>query len=99
MGGYFSISGMQIASVGAAGRLQHQTSRLKVSSVPIGSGGVQMQLELMGDPNRVYAVQSSTNLTDWVTIGMCATDANGNATVTDPDADKYPARLYRVVGQ
>jgi hypothetical protein len=80
-------------------QLQNQTARLRFTGVPSGAGHSQMQLEFLGAPNRVYALQASATLRDWVTIGICATDANGSLTITDPDADKYPARLYRVVGQ
>jgi hypothetical protein len=58
-----------------------------------------VQLEFLGDPNRVYVFQASTTLSAWVTVCLFVTDANGSSTLTDPDAGKYPARLYRVVGQ
>jgi hypothetical protein len=98
-GGYAVISGMQIASTAVAGQLTRQTVQLKLSSLPSASSGSQMQLELQGAPNRVYEVQASATLMEWVTIGLCVTDANGNVTLADPDAGKYPARLYRVVAQ
>jgi hypothetical protein len=98
-GGYAVISGMQIASTAVAGQLQRQTVQLKLSSLPSASSGSQMQLELRGAPNRVYMVQASTTLMEWAMIGLCVTDANGSVTLADPDAGKYPARLYRVVEQ
>jgi hypothetical protein len=98
-GGYAVISGMQIASTAAAGQLQRQTVRLKLSSLPFASSGSQMQLELRGAPIRVYLVQASTTLMEWATIGLCVTDADGSVTLADPDAGKYPARLYRVMAQ
>jgi hypothetical protein len=58
-----------------------------------------MRLEILGAPNRTYAIQASTNLKNWVTIGLCTTDAMGNAEFTDPSAGEYPARLYRVMAQ
>jgi hypothetical protein len=58
-----------------------------------------VQLEFLGAPNRVYVFQASTTLTEWMTIGLCVTDADGSVTLTDPDAGEYPARLYRVVAQ
>jgi hypothetical protein len=97
-GGYAVISGMQIAS-SDAGQLQRQTAQLRLISLPSASVGSQMQLELRGAPNRVYRVQASTTLMNWTTIGLCVTDANGSVILTDPDAGKYPARLFRVVEQ
>jgi hypothetical protein len=97
--GYAVISGMQIKAATPTGQLQNQTARLRFTGVPSGAGHSQMQLEFLGAPNRVYELQATATLRDWVTIGICATDANGSLTITDPDADKYPARLYRVVGQ
>jgi hypothetical protein len=99
VGGYAVISGMQIASTAVAGQLQRQTVQLKLSSLPSASSGSRMQLELRGAPNQIYMVQASTTLMDWATIGLCVTDANGGVTLADPEAGKYPARLYRVVAQ
>ncbi len=99
MYGYAIISGMQIVSPVAVGQPRRPTAQLRLGSAPSIPGYPRVQLELVGDPNRVYAFQASTLLTEWVTIGLCVTDANGSVTLTDPDAGKYPARLYRVVAQ
>jgi hypothetical protein len=70
-----------------------------VSRVRSNARGPQVQLDVLGAPNRVYVIQASTNLRDWATLGLCTTDATGNVRVVDADADKYPTRLYRAVGQ
>ena len=58
-----------------------------------------MQLEVRGAPSRVYVIQASTNLIDWVTIGLSVTDTNGNVEFTDPNAANPPVQFYRAVGQ
>jgi hypothetical protein len=97
--GYAVISGMQIVSPVAAGQPQRPTAQLKLASARSTSGGFPVQLEFLGDPNRVYVFQASTTLAEWVTICFCVTDANASVTLTDPDAGKYRARFYRVVAQ
>jgi hypothetical protein len=92
------LNGMQISSAAAVGQPQTQRAELKVV-VPSGSAGSTTQLEVRGAPNRVYVIQASTNLMDWVTIGLGATDADGNVEFTDPDAANQPLRFYRTVGQ
>ena len=96
--GYALLNGMQISLAAAGAQAQAQPAQVAVV-VLSGSAGATMQLEVRGAPGRVYAVQASTNVTDWVTIGLCVTDTDGSVRFADPDADKYPARLYRVVGR
>jgi hypothetical protein len=67
--------------------------------VPSGSASSTMRLEVRGAPSRVYVIQASTNVTDWVTIGLGVTDADGNVEFTDPNAANPPIRFYRAVGQ
>ncbi|MEI7938094.1 MAG: LamG-like jellyroll fold domain-containing protein [Verrucomicrobiota bacterium] len=92
------LNGMQISLATAGAQAQAQPAQVAVVA-PSGSVGATMQLEVRGAPGRVYAIQASSNVTDWVTIGLCVTDTDGSVRFIDPDADKYPTRLYRVVGR
>ncbi len=60
-----------------------------------GAGGVPI-LQLTGASNFTYSVQSSTDLVNWVPMGVVA---NTNCTVFfgDPDWTNYSARFYRVL--
>jgi hypothetical protein len=91
------LNGMQISSAAAVGQVQIQ--RAQVVVVPSGSAGSPTQLKVRGAPSRVYVMQASTNLIDWVTIGLGATDTDGNVGFTDPNAAIQPLRFYRAVGQ
>ena len=71
---------------------------LKINGV-IDPASKRMQLEFLGAGNQVYVIEVSSNLVDWVKVGICAADAEGKVTYTDPDTSKHPARFYRVVGQ
>jgi hypothetical protein len=97
--------GDQAAAAGKpAEAIQHywhawnQAVRLKLNVVPDAASG-KMHLEFRGTGSQAYAIQASTNLVDWLTVGSCTADAAGKVEFTDPDAKKYPARFYRVVEQ
>jgi hypothetical protein len=96
--GYALLNGMQIISTGAVGQVQTQTAQIR-AVVPSGSAGSTMQLQVRGAPSRVYVIQASTNLIDWVTLGLGVTDADGNVALTDPNAANHTLRFYRAVGQ
>ena len=89
---------MQISWVAAAGQVQAQAAQI-TSVVPSGSAGSAMQLQVQGAPSRVYVIQASTNLINWMTLGLGVTDPNGNVAFTDPYAANQPLRFYRAVGQ
>jgi len=56
-------------------------------------------VEFVGIEGQTSVIQASTNLTDWVTIGTCQADQQGQVRFADPDAGRYPIRFYRVVEQ
>jgi hypothetical protein len=56
-------------------------------------------VKFIGASNKVYWIEVSTNLVDWVKVGTCTADAGGQVTYADPDASKHPARYYRAVSQ
>jgi hypothetical protein len=97
-GGVALISGMQISSAAAAGQVRAQRAEIKVV-VASGSASPTMQLEVRGASSRIYVIQASTNLADWETIGLGATDTDGNVEFTDSNAPNQPLRFYRAVEQ
>jgi hypothetical protein len=56
-----------------------------------------LSLEFSGTPGTVYIIEASTNLVNWATIGAATADENGNVSFTDAEADRHPARFYRVL--
>lgn len=54
------------------------------------------QLTVLSEPGRSYAVQSSTNLIDWIPVTTFVS-TNATTTIVDPTADKSPYRFYRAV--
>ena len=95
--GYALLNGMQISSAAGAGQVQTQAAQIKAvvhQFPPARRSGAGP-----GCPSRVYVIQASTNLIDWVTIGLGLTDTDGNVEFTDPNAANQPLRFYRVVGQ
>jgi hypothetical protein len=60
----------------------------------------KMNVQFSGkDAGRTYAIQASSNLLDWATVGSVTADAEGNVSFSDPDSNKHPARFYRAVEQ
>src|SRR5579859_1954076 len=47
------------------------------------STGSQVQLQLLGQPNKIYQIQASTNLVNWTGISQRASGSNGTVTVTE----------------
>ena len=56
-------------------------------------------MKFIGASNKVYWIEASTNLVDWVKVGTCTADAEGQVTYADSDASEHPVRYYRVVSQ
>lgn len=65
------------------------------------SGGNQLPLlEFSADPVRSYLIQSSTDLTNWTTVGVPLQEGGvGDFDFYDLNADQFPARFYRTVTQ
>ena len=55
--------------------------------------------EFVGNDSRSYRVEVSTDMVNWVTLGTCKADAEGNVEFTDPGASESAARFYRAVEQ
>jgi hypothetical protein len=56
--------------------------------------GISFRLELSGEPNATYVIESSSDLTSWVRLTTLSS-ASGLITYTDPQAGLLPARFYR----
>ncbi len=54
-------------------------------------------LNFTGEAGRKYAVQCSTNLMNWTTLGEAIEDENGHFRFVDPEFAKHPACFYRIV--
>ena len=52
-------------------------------------------LAVIGQNNRTYQIQASSNLANWSVIGSVTLGAGGAVEFTDTDAANYPARFYR----
>ena len=55
----------------------------------------QFTLSFLGDTGRVFAVETSTNLQNWIQTGT-VTNATGTAQFHDPTAGEAPQRYYRL---
>jgi hypothetical protein len=56
-------------------------------------------LEAQGSPGEIFAIQASTDLQSWLTVGSATTDTNGLMQFTDTNAPSYPARFYYTLPQ
>ena len=69
--------------------------RAKISPAVHMTGG-RLQLEILGEPGRVYVIQASTNLTSWVNLRThLLSSVSGNFIYTDTNAPAIPNRFYR----
>jgi hypothetical protein len=56
------------------------------------------KLELRGQPNAVYRVEASSDLSHWETISTTSSPT-GIIQILDPQAQSMPARFYRAILQ
>ncbi len=61
--------------------------------------GSQFTLTITGQPGFSYAVQGSTNLTSWVSMGTYVAPSNGILRVVDTNFPSLTTRFYRTVQQ
>lgn len=64
------------------------------NTVPSGNGSVR--LSVAGEPALVYVLEASTDLVNWMKIGV-QINVTGTVTFTDNHATNFLARLYRAV--
>jgi hypothetical protein len=58
-----------------------------------------LRLQFIGALNRTYQIQASTNLVEWVGLGVFRAQGDGVVELIDADAVKHASRFYRVVEQ
>ncbi len=73
----------------------HDVARLKSTRLVRAPGG-PVQLQFLGEPRQKYAVQCSTDLKTWTTLGTRTADPDGLIEYDDAGAGKHPARFYRI---
>jgi Tfp pilus assembly protein PilE len=73
------------------------TNQLRLDASNLDSSGAE--LNMAGVPDRVYQIQASTNLVDWVNLYTVTADPAGLIQVLDAAARDYPQRFYRAIGQ
>ncbi len=70
---------------------------LHIDASNIGSAGAQLTMSAI--PGQAYEVQASTNLVDWVSLGIVTGSPAGLIQLLDPAAKDYPQRFYRALTQ
>ena len=56
----------------------------------------QWQFGLQGSPHRAYTVETSTNLSNWESLGTVTLNVNGGASFVDVRPPLEPTRFYRL---
>ena len=64
-------------------------------SAPLSVSAGQFQLTLGGVTGHSYRVEASTNLADWVALGIYTNV--GSVVITDTNSVRYPYRFYRAI--
>ncbi|HKW30182.1 MAG TPA: PKD domain-containing protein [Verrucomicrobiae bacterium] len=70
------------------------------STLTVRATGGQFRLVLHGQPNQVYEIEASTNMTHWAGIAQRSSDNYGRLIITNSLADQtghFPVRFYRAV--
>ena len=56
-----------------------------------------LSVRFAGFPGETYAIQASTDLVHWVTLGSTTATSEGVIQFDDRESAKYPSRFYRIV--
>jgi hypothetical protein len=88
-----AVDGLWAASGNITLSISQAPTSLLISGPTIGPGGFQFTVQ--GDPNQVYAVDASTDLTHWVQLGFVTNGCSTAIPVTDTSATNAPTRFYR----
>ena len=71
-----------------------------VTNIAVLEGGGTTHLEFSADPAQTYAIQASSDLINWTTIGTALQEeGTGDYDFYDFNASQFAARFYRVVTQ
>lgn len=84
-----------VTDIAAGGFHNLALIRMKFSNVSRGQNG-ELRFTVLGFPGHTYHIQTSTNLTDWQTIGTI-NNVTGTAEYTDPAAPNHSRCFYRCV--
>jgi hypothetical protein len=57
------------------------------------------RLQFVGNNSKSYLIEMSTNVVNWVSLGTCTADAQGDVEFTDPNTANQQVRFYRAVEQ
>ena len=68
----------------------------KIAHLKHGDRG-DLHFQVTGDIGQVYLLQASTNLLDWVTVGVASDLGEGAFEFEEADATRFPSHYYRVV--
>ena len=71
---------------------QHAAHRVKMKARA--SGG-HLRVEFPADPGETYAIEASTDLIHWVTLGIRTAGPDGTVPEEDPASTKHKSRFYR----
>ena len=74
--------------------LDNITLPLEPATLTVLSFTKNTRLELQGQPNQTYVIQSSSDLEIWTDIAR-EVAVNGVIQITDPEPPTAPARFYR----
>jgi hypothetical protein len=58
-----------------------------------------VRMHFVGNSSHSYRIEVSTDLLNWVPLGTCAADSEGNVEFTDPNSASLPTCFYRAVEQ
>ncbi len=89
---------------GASGRIQLSLAAVDVAPItvlgpPSFLPGGMVMFSLSGEANHSYQIQFSTNLRDWMDLGVIDVPETGNTMVLDPSAPGITVRFYRAQRQ
>lgn len=57
----------------------------------------KMQIQIRGEGGKICSVKTSTNLTDWETVGVATVDGDGLFEFDGAESPAHQWRFYRVV--
>jgi PKD repeat protein len=69
---------------------------VQISAITHGNSG-KSHLKVKGISGRVYVVETSTNMVDWVPVGVATKNADGDYDFDDSRSQETGMRFYRVV--
>lgn len=97
---YMPVVAQQVIVIGEAGAvsflLKTQGPTISPALLSLGFQPAGYEMVIAGEPRRIYRIDGSTNLTDWVEVGRVTTTEDASH-FTDTTADSQGSKFYRVV--